>query len=273
MAKDIKEITEQLEKGVQEVFESEKYKAYLDFMSKFYDYSVNNIILIMMQKPDASLVAGYRAWQTKFKRFVKKGEKGLTIIAPCPHKFKKEVENENGEKETKEINYTTFRACTVFDISQTEGEEIPTYVSQLDGAVENYGELLDKLENLSPVPVGFEEITGSANGYYSYLEKRIAVKSGLSEQHTVKTMVHEIAHAMLHDKENGEEKEADRNTKEVQAESIAYTVCKALGLDTADYSFGYVAGWSKGKEVKELQASMEVIRKTSKDILEKLSAA
>lgn len=271
--KDIKEITEKLEKGVKEIYESENYKAYLDFMGKFWDYSFNNCVLIMMQKPEATLVAGYRAWQNKFKRFVKKGEKGITILAPCPHKVTKEVKDENGNIEVKEINFTTFRACTVFDISQTDGEDVPSIVTELSGEVENYADMLDKLITLSPVPVGFESIKGGAKGYYSHVEKRIAILEGMSEVQTIKTLIHEISHAILHNREDGEEMAADKHTKEVQAESVAYTVCNALGLDTSDYSFGYVAGWSKGKEVKELTASMEVIRKTAKGILENLRAA
>ena len=271
--KNIEEITKQLEQGVKDVYESERYKAYLDFMSKFYDYSVNNIILIMMQKPEASLVAGYQAWKTKFKRQVRKGETGITILAPCPKKFTKTIENEDGTTEEKEIKYMSFRACTVFDISQTDGEEVPSYVDMLKGDVDKYEELLLKLKQISPVSVDFEDIEGEANGYFSQIEKRIAIANDMSEQQTIKTLIHEIAHAKLHDKEEGIEKDADRRTKEVQAESIAYTVCKMIGLETSEYSFGYVAGWSKGKEVKELNASMEVIRKTAKEIYEELRAA
>lgn len=273
MAKDIKEITEQLENGVKEVYESGKYKAYLDFMSKFYNYSFNNTILIFMQKPDASLVAGYKAWQTKFKRQVRKGEKGLTILAPCPHKMIKEVEDENGKKVEKEIKWTTYRAVSVFDISQTDGEEIPSIARELTESVDNFEELFEKLTSLSPVPVDYEKITNGANGYFSHAEKRIAIREGMAEQQTIKTMVHEIAHAILHDKETGEQAEADKRTKEVQAESVAYVVCNSLGLDTSDYSFGYVAGWSGGREVKELTASMEVIKKTAEEIIEALKAA
>lgn len=270
--KDINEITQQLETGVKEVYESGKYKAYLDFMSKFYNYSLNNTILIFMQKPDASLVAGYKKWQ-ELKRQVRKGEKGLTILAPCPHKMKKEVEDENGNKEVKEIKWNTYRAVSVFDISQTDGEEVPKLASELTDSVENFTELFDKLTSLSPVPVGFEEIKTGAKGYFSHDEKRIAIKEGMAEQQTIKTLIHEIGHAILHDRETGEEKEADKNTREVQAESIAYVVCSSLGLDTSDYSFGYVASWSGGKEVKELTASMEVIKKTSGQIIEALRAA
>jgi antirestriction protein ArdC len=269
----IDEITKKLEEGVKEVFNGENYQNYLNVMAKFYNYSFNNCLLIALQKPDASYVAGYQAWQKKFKRQVKKGEKGIKILAPIPHKFKKEVEDKDGNKEEKEINYMTFRAISVFDISQTEGEELPSITTQLDGDVEEYQELLEKLKSISPVQVDFEEIKSGANGYYSYLENKIVVKNDLSELHAIKTLIHEISHAVLHNKEDGEEKEAARNTKEVQAESIAYTVCSFLGLDTSDYSFGYVAGWSKGRDTKELQENMEIIRKTAKQIIEELRAA
>lgn len=264
MKKDIKEITKQLEQGVKDVFESDKYKEYLDFMTKFYNYSVNNIMLIMMQKPEASLVAGYKTWQTKFKRQVKKREKGITILAPCSHK---KIVEQDGEE--KEFFWTSFRAVKVFDISQTEGEAVPSYISTLTGEVEHYDDLMEKLKNVSPVPVGFEKMK-RANGYFHIEEKRIAIKDGMSEQQTIKTLIHEISHAILHDKENGSEKDANGNTREIQAESVAYTVCSILGLDTSDYSFGYVAGWSKDKEAKELNASMEVIRKTAKQIIDGL---
>lgn len=268
----VEEITKQLEEGVKNVFESDNYKQYLDVMTKFYNYSCNNCLLIAMQKPEATLVAGYKAWQTNFKRQVKKGEKAIRILAPIPHKYKSVVEKKDGSKEEIEKQFMTFRAISVFDVSQTEGEELPTLAKELDGNVDDFAGLFEKLKAVSPVPIDFEEIKGGANGYYHLLEKRIAIKKGLSEQHTIKTMIHEISHAILHDKEEGEEKEAEKTTKEVQAESIAYTVCKHLGLDTADYSFGYVAGWSKGKDTKELQANMEVIRKTAKSIIESLKA-
>lgn len=268
----IEEITQELEKGVQEVFDSEKYKAYLEFVSKFYDYSVNNTILIWMQRPDASFVAGYKAWQTKFNRQVKKGEKGIKILAPMPKKFTKKMKDENGNEVEKEIQYTAFRAISVFDISQTEGEDVPQIVSTLDGAVENYVEIVEKLKALSPVPVDFEAFDSKAKGYYSPSESRIVVQPDLSELQSLKTLIHEISHAILHN-DDGEEAEANRHTKEVQAESVAYTVCAALGLDTSEYSFSYVAGWSDGREVKELTASMDVIRRTAKDIIEALKAA
>ena len=260
--KDIKDITERLEQGVKDVFESDKYKEYLSFMSKFTDYSFNNTMLIMLQKPEASLVAGYEAWKTKFKRQVRKGEKAIKILAPCTHK--KEIERDG---ETKEVTWTSFRAVNVFDISQTDGEEIPSAcVEKLTGDVEGYGELMSKLEAISPVPVEYQDIDGGANGFYSRAEEMIVVQTGMSEMQTAKTLIHEISHAKLHGEGMDEEK-ADRLTREVQAESVAYTVCSALGLDTSDYSFGYIAGWSSGKELKELSASMDIICKTSKELL------
>lgn len=273
MAKDIKEITEKLEQGVKAVYESNSYKEYLDFMSKFHDYSVNNIILILTQMPEATYVAGFQAWKKKFNRQVRKGEKGITILAPCQHKYVKLVEAEDGTKEEREIRYTTFHTTTVFDISQTDGDKVPSYVKALEGSVENYTELIGKLEAVAPVPVSFEEIATVANGFFQTAEKRIVIKAGMSEAQTVKTMIHEISHAILHDLEDGTEKGAGRSLKEVQAESVAYTVCQALGLDSSEYSFGYIAGWSEGRDAKELTASMEVIRKTSNDLLEKIKAA
>lgn len=269
MKGNIKEITDQLEKGVKDVFESDRYKEYLDFMSKFYNYSVNNIILIMAQKPDASLIAGYKAWQTKFNRHVRKGEKGISILAPCPHK--KIVEKDGEEKE---IKWTTFRPVKVFDVSQTDGESLPTGCTHvLTGEVNDYEKLVEMLKDVAPVSVTFQKIEGTAHGFYDSSEKKIVVDEGMSEQQTVKTIIHEIAHAILHDGDDGEEKDADRRTMEVQAESVAYTVCKMIGIDASDYSFGYVAGWGSGKEVKELTASMEVIRNTAKHIIDRLQAA
>lgn len=269
MKKDMKEIMEQLEQGVKDVFESDKYKEYLDFMGKFYNYSLNNIILIMMQKPNATLVAGYKAWQTKFNRQVRKREKAIKILAPCPHK--KKIEDEDGNE--KEVTWMSYRTVNVFDISQTDGDDVPTYVTTLNGDVEGFKTLVKRLEVVSPVQITYEDIKGGANGYFNSEEKRIVIKCGMSEQQTVKTMIHEIAHAILHDHTDGEEKDADRHTAEVQAESVAYTVAQMLGLDTADYSFGYIVGWSTGKDVKELSNSMEIIRRTAKQIYDGIMAA
>lgn len=268
MKKDeIKKITEDLEQNILKIFESGDYEKYLACMTKFHKYSINNSLLIWAQMPTATAVAGYKAWQTKFNRQVRKGSKAIKILAPCPHKRKIE---ENGEE--KEITWTTYRAVNVFDISQTDGEDLPTapckIVDELEGTIKNYDGLFSKLEKVSPVPIGFEDIKGGAHGYFNPSSKRIAIKTGMSELQTIKTTIHEIAHAILHNKEDGEEKEADRHTKEVQAESVAYTVCKYMGLETSDYSFGYITGWSKGKEAKELIQSMEAIRKTANTIIE-----
>ncbi len=268
----IEEITQKLEKGVVEVFDSDRYKEYLEFVSKFYDYSANNCLLIWMQRPDASLVAGFKAWQTKFNRNVKKGEHGIKILAPIPKRFVKKVKDEDGNEVEKEIKYTDFRAISVFDISQTEGDDIPTFVNDLQGNVERFAELVELLKSFSPCPVYFEKFDSAAKGFYDHSENKIVVQDDLSEAQALKTLIHEISHAVLHG-EDGEQKEADRHTKEVQAESIAYTVCSALGLDTSDYSFGYVASWSHGKEVKELTASMDIIRKTAAEMIEAIKAA
>lgn len=268
----IEAITKELEQGVKALFTSENYKAYLDCMGKFYDYSFNNTVLIWSQMPEATLVAGYNAWQTKFKRQVRKGAKAIKILAPCPHKKIQQIEREDGSREEKEIKWTSFRAVNVFDISQTDGEKLPSICSKLSGRVETYPELIDRLKSVSPCPVTIEDFNREANGYYNTAENRIVVKAGMSEAQTVKTLVHEITHSILHS-DDGEEKEAGRRKREVQAESVAYVVCSALGLDTAEYSFGYVAGWSAGQELEELTESMEVIRKTAKTILNGLEAA
>lgn len=267
---DIKEITKQLETGVKNVFDSEKYKDYLSFMSKFYHYSINNSMLIWMQKPDATLVAGYQTWAKKFKRQVKKGEKGIRILAPCPRKMTKVVRNQFGDLEEVEVNFTTFKATTVFDISQTDGDEVPEMCKALDGTVENFDELFKRLTEISPVPVAFEDIKNGAHGYFSHADNKIYLNNGMSQLQTIKTLIHEISHAVLHADEDG--KKEDRETKEVQAESVAFAVCAMLGIDTSEYSFEYVAGWSKGKEAKELTSSMEVIRTTASELYEKLAA-
>ena len=267
------DIIKKLEDGVKAVFESDNYRNYLQTMGKFYNYSFGNCILIAMQRPDATQVAGFKAWKDKFHRTVKKGEKGIQIIAPCPHKKKKEVSCSDGGTEEQEITFTTYRTAYVFDIAQTEGEDLPEIVRKLSMDVDGYDELLIRLMLVSPVPVSFEEIRGSANGFYSWAYKRIVVKEGMSQSQTVKTLVHEIAHSILHDKENGEQKDADRRTMEVQAESVSYAVNSYLGIDTADYSFGYVAGWSSGKDYKELKNSLEVIHNTAVRIIKELEAA
>lgn len=285
----MKEITERLEQGVKDIFTSEMYTTYLRTMAKFHNYSFNNTLLIAMQRPDATLVAGFNAWKNKFNRYVKKGEKGIQIIAPAPIKEVEEREkidkdtgmavlNENGEPEMERVEYVVprFRLTTVFDISQTDGEPIPSLeVNELTSSVKDYALLTAAIEQVSPVPMRFDEIEGEAKGYYSDADKEICIQVGMGESQTIKTMIHEVAHAMLHNsdfmKQHGEEK--DRLTKETEAESIAFTVCSALGIDTSDYSFPYVASWASGKEMKELKDSMDTIRLTAADFLEKLEAA
>lgn len=280
----LKEITDRLEQGITDLFESQRYKEYLGVMSKFHNYSLNNTLLIAMQKPDASLVAGFSSWKNQFHRYVKKGEKGLKIIAPAPYKVKKKLEKvdpatqrpvigRDGKTvtEEKEITIPAFKVVSVFDISQTEGKELPTIaVNELTGSVENYTAFFDTLKQISPVPISLEAIHGSAKGYYHTLDCRIAIQENMSEMQTIKTAIHEITHAKLHaidpdDKEASKRK--DGHTREVEAESVAYTVCQHYGLDTSDYSFGYVAGWSSGKELAELKASLETIRSTAAEMI------
>lgn len=281
----VKEITAQLEAGVKDLFNSERYQDYLKAMSKFHDYSLNNTLLIVMQKPDASLVAGFNKWRDEFERHVKRGEKGIKILAPAPYKIKKEQEKldpdgkpiigEDGKPvtEQKEITIPAFKVVSVFDVSQTDGKEIPDIaVDSLTGSVEQYEDFFKALEQTSPVPVGFERIESGAHGYYHNAEKRIALNEGESELQTVKTLIHEIAHAKLHDIDlnappEQQQEGPSRRTREVEAESIAYTVCQHFGLDTSDYSFGYVAGWSSDKDIKELKASLETIRATASELI------
>ena len=288
-ADQLKEITERLEQGVKDIFTSEMYTKYLLTMSKFHNYSFNNTLLIAMQRPDATLVAGYNAWKNKFNRYVKKGEKGIQIIAPAPVKEREEREkidkdtgltvlNESGKPEIEVVERVIprFRVTTVFDYAQTDGEPLPTLeVNELTARVKDYTLLKDAIEQVSPVPIRFGEIEGSAKGYYSHMDKEICVRADMGESQTIKTMIHEVAHAMLHDsdqmKQRGEKK--DQLTKETEAESIAFTVCSALGIDTSDYSFPYVASWASGKELKELKDSMDTIRLTAADFLEKLETA
>ena len=282
-AERMKEITDRLETGIQELFESERYKAYLTTMSKFHSYSFNNTLLIAMQ--GGQLVAGYNKWRDDFHRNVKKGEKAIKILAPAPFKAKKEVQKLDAQgrpvmgkdgkpvTEVQEIQVPAFKIVSVFDVSQTEGEPLPSIgVEELTGSVERYGEFFKALEQTSPVPIGFEDIPGGFHGYYHLTEKRIAIQEGMSELQTLKTAIHEIAHSKLHaiDPEATAIEQADRpdsRTREVQAESVAYAVCQHYGLDTSDYSFGYVAGWSSGKDLKELKASLETIRATAHELI------
>lgn len=286
----VKEITDKLEAGLKELFESEKYKSYLSTMSKFHNYSFNNTLLIAMQKPEATLVAGYQAWQKNFERHVNKGEKAIRILAPAPYKIKEERDkldpvtgemmfDENGmpQKEETEVTIPAFRAVSVFDVSQTDGKPIPELeVNELLSTVEGYEDFVQAFMNISPVPIAFEDIPGDSKGYFSTAEKRIAVQENMSESQTLKTMVHEVAHSRLHDKEVNQSMDIpvkDRNTKEVEAESVAFTVCQHFGIDTSDYSFGYIAGWSSGRNMKELKSSLDTIRKTASELITGIEGA
>lgn len=336
-AQQVREITDRLEQGIKELFESERFKEYLRTMSKFYNYSFNNTLLIAMQKPEATLIAGYTAWQRNFDRHVMKGEKGIRILAPAPYKAKVEKEkidpktqkpmlDKDGKPitETVEVMRPAFKVVSVFDVSQTEGKELPDIVvDELTGSVENYAAFFEALRQESPVPIAFEDISGGAKGYYHLEDRRIAIQEGMSEVQTVKTAIHEIAHAKLHAldqpewkvvmvSEGGTRKELmtglaseqeaneaaekldwryvdenqfewrleveeddtpvqeakkDRHTKEVEAEAVAYTVCQRYGIETSDYSFGYIAGWSSDKETKELKGSLETIRRTASEMI------
>ena len=289
-AQQVREITDKLEQGIKELFESERFKEYLRTMSKFYNYSFNNTLLIAMQKPEATYVAGYTSWQRNFDRQVMKGEKGIKILAPAPYKAQEEREkidpltqkpvigaDGKAVTETVEVLRPAFKVVSVFDVSQTDGKELPDIiVDELKGTVENYEAFLDALRQESPVPISFEDIPGGAKGFFSPVESRIAIQEGMSEIQTVKTAIHEIAHAKLHavkpDEKAAPEEKKDRHTKEVEAESVAYTVCQRYGIETSDYSFGYIAGWSSGKETKELKSSLDTIRKTAAEMIEGIDA-
>lgn len=281
----VKEITDQLEQGIQDLFESEKYMSWLRTMSKFHDYSLNNTLLIAFQRPDATLVAGYTAWQNQFGRQVQRGEKAIKILAPAPYKEKVEMEkidpitrtpilDADGKpvREVQEVTRPAFKVVSVFDVSQTEGREIPSLgVDELSGDVREYEMFFEALKRSCPVPMEFENIEGSAKGYYHQMEQRIAIREGMSQVQTIKTAIHEMAHQRLHAVDPLDEKseiiKQTRSNKEVEAESVAYTVCQHYGIETSDYSFAYIAGWSHGKETPELKASLNTIRKTANEMI------
>ena len=336
----LREITEGIEQGIKELFESEKYMRYLSVMSRFHRYSVNNTMLIYMQRPDATLVAGYNKWKNQFERHVKRGEHGITIIAPTP--YKKKIEEQKLDPDTKapmldkdgkvimeekEIEIPLFRPVKVFDVSQTDGKPLPELASSLSGNVQNYEVFMEALRRSAPVPIEFEPMAANMDGYFSSDQQRIALRPGMSEVQTVSAAIHEIAHSKLHDPKRAEPEPAwkvvmvsdggtrknysqgfateveaeqfaadadwryvdenqfewrleveedhsaeiqaakDRRTEEVQAESISYAVCQYYGIETGDNSFGYIASWSQGKELKELRASLEVINKTAGELI------
>jgi len=277
----LKDLTEQLEKSIQDFMESEKYKTFLSSMAKFHNYSLNNQILIAVQKPDSTLCAGYTTWQ-KQNRYVKKGEKGIRIICPAPYKkeyLKDVIDKTTGKPELlpdgkakQEIVQKVipfFKVGYVYDISQTEGQPLPEIADILEGDLDEVlKSLKEAMLQVSPVPVRFQPIDGEANGFYSPAAGEIVVDSTLSEKQSLKTLIHETAHALLHNPETASS-QSTRETKEVEAESVAYVVCQYFGLDTSDYSFGYIAGWSSGKGTPELKASLETIRETSNGIITK----
>lgn len=282
------ELTDKLENGIRELYASGRYAAYLSAMSKFHRYSFGNALLILLQCPHATRVAGYTTWKRDFGRNVKRHEKGISILAPCPTKRYIWTEakdphtgivrrNPDGSPimETSLVTVTRFKVATVFDVSQTEGRELPSIgVTQLTGNVEDFQYYYDSLVAVSPVPVVVDRVPGNANGYFSSSEQRIVLRSGLSEVQTIKTLVHEIAHAKLHDAPKvPAEQQKDRRQKEVEAESVAYVVCQHFGIETSEYSFGYVAGWSKDKELCTLKDSLDVIHKTAGEIIATLEGS
>ena len=282
-ADQLKAVTDQLEKGVLEVFQSDKYKQFLDTMAKFPRYSVNNSILIMMQRPDASLCQSFTGWK-EMGRYVKKGEKGISILAPASYKIEREqtklddrgrpVLDADGEPVTEKVEVTirAFKVVKTFDVAQTDGKELPSIgPDELIGSIEGYPKFLQALQEISPVPITFEQIDGSAKGYYHQEDKRIAVQDGMSEVQTIKTILHEMAHQKLHDKDAVKATDdVSRNGKEVEAESVAYVVCQHYGINTSDYSFSYVAGWSEGKETPELKSSLDKIRQTAAEFISQI---
>lgn len=288
----LKEITDSIETGIKELFESDKYKSYLQTMSRFHKYSLNNTMLISMQKPDATLVAGFNKWRDGFSRYVKKGEKGIKIIAPTPYKIKEEREkldpqtkapilDASGKVQTEEveIQIPMFRVVSVFDVLQTEGEPLPTLASNLTGNVEQFEVFMEVVKRTAPVPIEIKPMSEDTDGYYHIEDKRIAIREGMSEVQTISAAIHEVAHSLLHNREMEKELQAqqdenakpmnpkDRNTEEVEAESISFAVCSYYGIQTAENSLGYIATWSKGKELAELRASLETINKTSSELI------
>lgn len=287
----MREIVDSIENGIKELFESDKYRQYLATMSRFHRYSVNNTMLIYMQRPDATHVAGFNKWRDQFGRNVLKGEKGIRIIAPTP--YKKKVEEIKTDPETnapvldadgkaiieeKEIRIPMFKVVSVFDVSQTAGKPLPQLAADLSGNVQQYEVFMEALRRASPVPMEIKSVARDTDGFFSAKAQSITIRAGMSEVQTVCAAVHEIAHAKLHDYEHMTELaddgetilvpgEKSRNTEEVEAESISYAVCQYYGIETGENSFGYIATWSKGKELKELRASLETINKTASELI------
>ena len=270
----VQKLTDQLETGITELFNSEQYAAYLSTMSKFHRYSFGNILLILLQCPGASQVAGYGDWKKNFGRQVKRGERGITILAPCPYRRKEEVEEaaSDGSPATSVqwVQRMGFRTVTVFDVSQTEGKPLPELAKKLTGDAAQYESMVAALRGISPYPISIESFPGGAYGCCDFVEQRILVQPDMSQIQTIKTMIHEVSHAKLHAPEKTEElpQHKQRFVREMEAESVAYVVCQHFGIDTADYSFGYVAGWSHGKDLSQLKASLELIRNTAAELID-----
>lgn len=270
---------EDLKKGVAEVFTSTEYRKYLDTMAKFHDYSPTNCLLIRIQNPNASMVAGYQSWKKNFHRQVQKGEQGMKIFAPVPYKGKVRKRNDQGQIEEEEVDKLAFRLATVFDVSQTDGEPLPTIVHELSGQIQDYEKVKNAIIAAAPCPVQFADIPGDTHGFYNIPKNAITIKEGMSEQQTIKTMIHEITHATLHNADAQKAVPVTREQAEVEAESTAYVVFRALGvdigqdsLDSGQYSFGYVAGWASDKDVKELTGSLSKIQKTAHKIITNIEA-
>lgn len=280
----IKELFTRIENGTRAVFESEEYKRFLSVMSKFHRYSFRNSMLILLQNPEATYVAGYRQWQQKFKRQVRKGERGINIIAYAPQKIHKKVTltdpdgkplldaDGNVRTEQQEVTIPAFVPAFVFDVSQTEGEPLPEWVGkELTGKITGYSQLLRALQDVSPFPIAFEKMNGNENGYCSPMKQHIGIRIGMSEAQTIKTIIHEITHADLHAPDSLTVSSGkDRHTKEVEAESCAYIVCEKYGIDSSDYTFPYLASWSSGKELDELHASLDTIQKQAADLIDRI---
>lgn len=283
--KELSEMMLRLEKGIKAVFESDSYKEYLNFCAKLPRYSVNNQILIMLQRPDATMVQSFSGWKA-MNRFVKKNEKGIRIFAPAPYKKKVEQDKldvygnpmigSDGErlKDSVELMTMAFKPVSTFDISQTEGEPVPSFgIDELTGSIDGYRKMFDVIKAVVPAPISFEEISSGAKGYYHIEENRIVVQQDMSEVQTVKTILHEAAHHALHSRQAMKAPGAgkkSRNQREIEAESVAYIVCQHFGIDTSDYSFGYLASWASDKEIPELKASLDTIRSTASDMISKI---
>lgn len=273
----LKALTDQLEQGVSDIFQSGQYAAYLTAMSKFHHYSFGNTMLIFIQCPNATHVAGYHDWRRNFGRQVKRGERGITILAPCPYRRQEEVEEAapDGSSSTsiQWVQRMGFRTVTVFDVSQTEGKPLPELAKKLTGDVAQYESMVAALRSISPYPISIESFPGGAYGCCDFVERRILVQPDMSQTQTIKTMIHEVSHAKLHAPEKTEElpQHKQRFVREMEAESVAYVVCRHFGIDTSDYSFGYVAGWSRGKELSQLRESLDLIRNTAAELIDGIS--